>query len=69
MEPRYLWLLNYAYGGCIVIKLTEEELAESEKYDDFGNFIRDILEERYEFRLKDCCWMTSDVYQYDKFGF
>lgn len=69
MESRYLWLLNYCYGGCMVIKLTKEELAESEQYNDFENYISEVLEDKYEFRLKDCAWMTSEDCQYDKFGF
>lgn len=68
MEYNYLWLLNYTTGGCIVIKLTKEDKQMMEKYEDFEVFIMDCLEEKYNFSLHDCCWMTSEDYELTKFG-
>ena len=69
MEYNYLWLLNYYTGECIVIKLTVEDKQSMAEYEDFENFIIDCLEEKYNFNLKDCCWMTSENYEFTKFGF
>ena len=44
MEPRYLWIFDYAWGGIMCIKLTDAELKESENYGDFENFISDCLD-------------------------
>ena len=59
MEPNYVLILDYCSGSLSIIRLTPEELKESEKYDDFEEFLA-TLEERYDFRLKDCNWMTSE---------
>lgn len=69
MEPRYLWLLHYPTGSAMVIKLTKQELEESRKYNDFESFITECLEDKYNFNLNDCIWMTSEEYQYERFGF
>lgn len=69
MEPRYLWIFDYAWGGIMCIKLTDAELKESENYGDLENFISDCLEEKYNFKLRDCCWMTSENYEFEKYGF
>lgn len=53
----------------MVIKLTKEELEESEKYNDFENFIYDVLEEKYNFNLSDCHWMVAETYEYERYGF
>ena len=60
MEPNYLILLNYCYGEIVKIRLTEEEKRESESYNDFEDFIREKLEDKYEFNLSDCIWMTLE---------
>lgn len=60
MEPNYLILLNYCYGEIVKIRLTEEEKHESESYNDFEDFIREKLEDKYEFNLSDCTWMTLE---------
>lgn len=57
MEPRYIILMNFSTGELIKIKLSDQELKESEEYDDFGEFLS-TLEDKYEFRLKDCLYMT-----------
>lgn len=67
MEPNYLLILDYASGILSIIHLTAEEIKESENYDDFSDFLH-TLEDKYEFRLKDCEWMTVDslqIYRYE----
>ena len=61
METNYIIILDYSLGELIRIKLTPEEIEESEKYDDFEI---PTLEEKYEFRLKDCLWMTTGTYTF-----
>lgn len=66
MEPQYVLILDFCTGILNIIKLTDEELGESERYDDFESFLSTI-EEKYGFRLNDCQWMTTenlDVYCY-----
>ena len=60
MEPNYLILLNFCVGEIVKIKLTEEEKRKSEEYEDFEEFIKEHIEEKYEIRLKDCTWMTLE---------
>lgn len=57
MEPRYVILMDFSTGELIKIRLTDEQLKASEKYDDFEEFLS-TLEEDYEFRLKDCLYMA-----------
>lgn len=57
MEPRYIILMDFSTGELIKIKLSDRELKESEEYDDFGDFLS-TLEAKYDFRLKDCLYMT-----------
>ncbi len=67
METNYVLILDYAGGNLNIIHLTKEEIKESEQYDDFSDFLR-TLEDKYEFRLKDCEWMTVDtlkIYRYE----
>ena len=47
MEPKYVIILDFCIGALNIIKLTEEELKESEKYDDFEEFLS-TLEEKYD---------------------
>lgn len=54
METNYIIILNYSVGEVIKIKLTQEQIEESEKYDDFEEFLS-TLEEEYDFRLKIAC--------------
>ena len=55
MEPRYVLILDFCVGCLNIIKLTDEELGESENYEDFEDFLSTI-EEKYGFRLKNCSW-------------
>jgi uncharacterized membrane protein len=68
METNYIIILDYSAGEVIKIRLTKEQIKESEKYDDFETFLS-TLEEVYDFRLKDCLWMTTENYQERSCGF
>ena len=68
METNYIIILDYSVGEVIKIKLTKEQIKESENYDDFESFLS-TLEEEYDFRLKDCLWMSTETYQERNFGF
>ena len=57
MEPRYIILMNFSTGELIKIRLTDEQLKSSEEYENFGEFLSG-LEEEYNFRVKDCLYMT-----------
>ena len=60
MEPKYVIILDFCIGALNIIKLTEEELRESENYDDFESFLS-TLEDQYGFRLNNCQWMTTET--------
>ena len=49
METNYIIILDYSVGEVIKIKLTQEQIEESYKYDDFETFLS-TLEEVYGFR-------------------
>ena len=66
MEPKYVLILDYCCGALNIIELTENELRESENYEDFESFLTTI-EGKYGFRLTDCNWMTTEnlnIYRY-----
>ena len=66
MEPKYVLILDYCTGALNIIELTEEEINESENYEDFESFLVTI-EEKYGFRLKDYNWMSTEnlnIYHY-----
>ena len=67
MEPNYVIILDYCSGSLSIIHLTKEEIEESEKYDDFEEYLV-TLEDKYGFGLKNCNWMTTDnleIYRYE----
>ena len=67
MEPKYVIILDFCTGALNIIKLIEEELQESENYDDFESFLS-TLEDKYGFNLNNCQWMTTEnlnVYWYE----
>ena len=67
MEPKYIVILDFCVGVLNIIKLTQEELQESENYNDFESFLS-TLEEKYGFRLSNCQWMTTEtlnIYWYE----
>ena len=59
MEPKYVLMLNLCVGCLNIIKLTDEELKESEMYEDFEDF-HSTIEEKYGFRLSNYQWMTTE---------
>ena len=60
MDINYVVLLDCSIGEIIKIRLTEEEKAKSEEYDDFSEFL-ETLEDKYNFNLSYCSWMSCDV--------
>lgn len=67
MEPRYVIILDFCSSALNIIRLTDEEIKESERYDDFEEYLS-TLEDKYGFRLNNCQWMTTEnlnVYWYD----
>lgn len=49
--------MDFSTGELIKIRLTDEQLKSSEEYENFGEFLSG-LEEEYNFRVKDCLYMT-----------
>ena len=67
----YVLLLDHCSQTMSIIRLTDFELSESVKFDDFEEFL-ETLEERYEFHLKNCSWMKTqelDIYRYENGSF
>ena len=67
MEARYVIILDFCIGALNIIRLTDEEVKESEQYNDFEEYLS-TLEDKYGFRLNNCQWMTTEnlnVYWYD----
>ena len=57
----FIWILtDCSVGEIIKIRLSEEEKIESEKYEDFSEFI-ETLEDKYGFNLGYCSWMSYEV--------
>lgn len=68
MKANYIIILDYSVGEVIRIKLTKEQIEKSEQYENFESFLS-TLEEVYDFRLKDCLWMSTETYRERSFGF
>ena len=67
MEARYVIILDFCIGALNIIRLTDDEVKESEEYDDFEEYLS-TLEDKYGFRLNNCQWLTTEnlnVYWYD----
>ena len=67
MEPRYVIILDFCIGALNIIRLTDDEVKESEQYNDFEEYLS-TLEDKYGFRLNNCQWMTTEnlnVYWYE----
>ena len=60
MKVNFLILLDCSVGELIKIRLTEQEKIESESYQDFEEFIY-TLEDKYDFKLSNCSWMSCEV--------
>ena len=54
----YVVLLDYTDGEVIKIRLSEQEEILANEAEDFEEFLR-TLEEKYDFRLDNCCWMST----------
>lgn len=59
MEPRYIIILDFTIGELIKIKLSDNEIKESEKYEDFSEYLTTI-EDKYRFILKNSLYMTTN---------
>ena len=67
MEPRYVIILDFCIGALNIIRLTDGEVKESGKYDDFEEYLL-TLEGKYGFKLNNCQWMITEnlnVYWYE----
>ena len=62
METNYVIHLDYSNGEIIKIRLSDKEIQKSESYEDFEMFLSTI-ESQYNFRLKDCYWMSVEYLQ------
>lgn len=58
MIMEYIVLLDYTDGEVIKIRLSEQETILGNEAEDFEEFLR-TLEEKYDFRLDNCCWMST----------
>ena len=54
----YIVLLDYTDGEVIKIRLSEQETILANEAEDYEEFLR-TLEEKYDFRLDNCCWMST----------
>ena len=70
MEQRFIVILNFdpQSGEILKIRLTDEELAESVKYEDMETYLS-TLEEKYEFDLSNAVWMATSELEERKIGF
>ena len=60
MDINYIVLLDFSKGEIIKIRLSEEQKKESEKYNDFSEYL-ETLEDKYNFNLNYCTWMCCEV--------
>ena len=58
LAMEYVVLLDYSDGEIIKIKLSEQETILADEAEDYEEFLR-TLEEKYDFRLDNCCWMST----------
>ena len=68
METNYINILDYSIGEVIKIRLDRQQIETSERYDDFESYLL-TLEDKYNFKLKDCLWMCTETYNERCFGF
>lgn len=66
-QTKFVLLLDYTGGTLIKIKLTEEEQEKSLEYEDFEDFLH-TLEDKYEFRVRDCEWMSVNEITEREYG-
>lgn len=70
MEQRFIIILSFdpAEGEILKIRLTDEQLAELDKYEDTENYLA-TLEEEYNFDLSNSVWMATNELSERKIGF
>lgn len=70
MEQRFIVILNFnpQSGEILKIRLTDAELAESEKYEDMESFLS-TLEEKYNLDLSNSVWMATNELSEREIGF
>ena len=70
MEQRFIVILNFdpQSGEILKIRLTDAELAESEKYEDMESYLS-TLEEKYSVNLSNSVWMATNELSERKIGF
>ena len=70
MEQRFIVILNFdpQSGEILKIRLSDEELVESEKYSDMESYLS-TLEEKYEFDLSNSVWLATNELTERKIGF
>ena len=68
MEPNYIIVLDFSTAELIKIKLSDDELRASEEYESFDEFLSTI-EDKYEFRVKDCLFMTCHIFTEREYNF
>ena len=67
METNYITILDFTTACITIIKLTEEEKASIEQFDDMEAFL-ETLEYKYGFCISNCQWMVTEnlmVYSYE----
>ena len=60
MEANYIVILDFCTATVIKIRLSKQQIEESNKYKDFEDFLY-TLEDKYSFRVKNCCWMVCET--------
>lgn len=63
IDEKYVFILDFCVGSVLIIELTDEERekAASEDFEgDFESFLS-TLENKYDFRLKNCQWMVTST--------
>ena len=70
MEQRFIVILNFdpQSGEILKIRLSDEELVESEKYSDMESYLS-TLEEKYEFDLSNSVWLATNELSERKIGY
>lgn len=71
MEQRlFIVILNFdpQSGEILKIRLTDEELAESEKNEEMESYLS-TLEEKYKFDLSNSVWLATNELTERKIGF
>lgn len=67
-DCNYIIILDYTCGKVIKIKLTEQQKKELEEIGDEEIYLAS-LEEKYNFNLSNCNWMSVKNYEEYNYGF